>query len=77
VTTRTLGSRFDQAFRAQHLQMTADGRLRELEDCAQLVHGELIALESEQQPASRRVGEGGHLTEKSYARQIVNPFIRI
>jgi exodeoxyribonuclease VII small subunit len=57
--------------------VTADGRLGKLKDGPQLIDGELITLESEQEPAPRRVGESGHLTEKGYRGQSINPFIRI
>jgi hypothetical protein len=57
--------------------VAADGRLRELKDRSQLIDGELVPLEGEQQPAPRWVGEGGHLSEEGRRGQTINPFIRI
>jgi hypothetical protein len=57
--------------------VSADRGLGELQDRTQLIDTELIPLEGEQEPAPRRVGEGGHLPEKGWGGQVLNPFIRI
>jgi len=57
--------------------MPADGGLRELENRPQLVHGELVPFEGEQEPAPRGIREGCHLPEKGDRRQTLHPFIRI
>jgi len=57
--------------------VAADRGLGKLHDGAKLVDRELVALEGEQEPAPRRVGEGGHLPEEGGRLQSINPFIRI
>jgi hypothetical protein len=51
--------------------------LGQLKDRSQLIDAQLVPLEGEQEPAPRRVGEGGHLPEEGGGGQMVNPFIRI
>ena len=58
----------------QRLQVAADGRLRQLQDAAQLGHGQLVPLEQQQHPAARRVGQRGQVVEDGGRRV---PFIRI
>ena len=77
MATGALSARLHPAFRSQHLQMPADRGLRQLENGPQLIHGQLIPLEGEQQPAPRRIGEGGHLAKNSRRGHRLNPFIRI
>jgi len=60
---RALGPRHNPALVAQNLEVTAHGGLRELQYGPDLVYGELVALEDEQHPAPRRIGEGCHPVE--------------
>ena len=57
----------------QRLQVTADRRLRELEDGAQLRHRQLVALEHQQHPAAGRVGQGREVLEN----RGIHPYIRM
>jgi hypothetical protein len=57
--------------------MPADGGLRELENGLQLIDGELVSLESEQEPAPRGIRECRHLPEEGERSQTFHPFIRI
>jgi hypothetical protein len=77
MATRAFCTRFNPAFRGQHLQMPADRGLRELEDGPQLVYSQLIALERKQKPAPRGISKGGHLPKKGGRGQTFHPFIRI
>src|SRR4051812_43888191 len=77
VPARTRRARLDPSLGGQHLEMPADGGLGQLEDRAELVDGQLVALEGEEQPAPRWVGEGCHLPEQGGGGQSINPFIRI
>jgi hypothetical protein len=77
VATGSFSAGFNPPFGAQHFEVPADRGLGQLNDRSQLVHAELIPLEGEQEPAPRRVGEGGHLPEEGGGGQRINPFIRI
>src|SRR4051794_30365573 len=65
------------AFRAQHLEVAADGRLGKLHDRAELIDRELVSLEGKQNPAPHGVREGSHLPKEGGRAQTLNPFIRI
>src|SRR5205814_1839743 len=72
-----LGSRVDPAFAAQHLEVSTDGRLGQLQDGRQLVDREFVALDGYQKPAPRRIGEGRHLSKKGWRAHLFHPSIRI
>ena len=57
------GPRRHPARIGQRLQMTADRRLRQLHHGAELRHRQLAAVEQEQQPAARGVGQRGEMIE--------------
>jgi TRAP-type C4-dicarboxylate transport system permease small subunit len=56
-------SRGHQPQVGKHLEVPADGRLRQLEGGLDLTHGELLALQHEQQPAPDGVGERAQAVE--------------
>jgi hypothetical protein len=62
---------------AEHLEMSGDGALRELEDAAQLRHGELVALEKRDEPTTGRISERSEALEDGGSSGIYHPCIRI
>ena len=64
---RPLLAHVQPAVAGEHLEVAAHRRLRQLHDRAQLRDGELVALEHEQQPAARRLGEVAHALEQAGA----------
>ena len=60
---RAFATRHNPALVAENLEMTAHSRLRQLEHPAQLPDHELTAVEQQQDPAARRIGEGADAVE--------------
>ena len=49
----------------ERFEMPAHGRLRQLQDSAQLGNGQLMPIEEQQDPAARRIGQRGQMIEDS------------
>ena len=75
-TARAVRARIDPTGVHQRLQVTAGGRLRQLQRRRQLPDRQLVALEGEQEATAYRVGQGGERVDDLHegARE---PFIRI
>src|SRR4051794_3138694 len=58
----------------QRLQVPADGRLRQLDDGAELRHGQLLPFEDQQHPSAGRVRERGEVVKDGWS---IHPYIRI
>ena len=80
---RALGAGSNPSAVGQGLQVAAHRRLRQLHDDAQLGHGQLLAIQQQQDAAARRIGKGREVIEngrrrgESGSRHLFNPYIRM
>jgi hypothetical protein len=79
---RPLRPAVDPPLVGEHFQMPADGRLRELEDVAQVHYAQLVPLQQVQQAEARLVRERLHAAEQrvgvgSFGGGSNHPIIRL
>ena len=67
-TARPLTSGFDPSTRGKHLEMSADRRLRALQDVAKLGYGQFPTFEQTQQSTAQIIRKSGDLLEYSENR---------
>ncbi len=72
-----LGAAPNETAVREHLEVTADRGLGELEDLDELGHTQLVGLEETEETEASRIGETLHARQQTGGRSLLHPYIRM